>query len=178
MAAPAARTKLRALPNIISSSRLLLAAGFAMVGDADRRLGLVGLAAVTDFLDGWIARRAEWTTKWGALLDPIADRVFALVAVLTFVVMGALSIPGALVMISRDIMTAIGFLVARIIPWLRPVEFKARPLGKVVTFLQFVAFIALLRFPAAVTVCLWLVGIVSVLSVVDYTYALWRARAR
>ena len=174
----AARAKLRALPNIISSSRLLLAAGFAIVGDADRRLGLVGLAAATDFLDGWLARRAEWTTKWGALLDPIADRVFALVAVITFVVTGALSIPGALVMISRDIMTAIGFLVARIIPWLRPVEFKARPLGKIVTFLQFVTFVALLRFPAAVSICLWLVGITSAFSVVDYTYALWRARVR
>lgn len=174
----AARAKLRALPNIISSSRLLLAAGFAIVTDADRRLGLVGLAAVTDFLDGWIARRAEWTTKWGALLDPIADRVFALVAVLTFVVTRELSVAGALVMISRDIMTAIGFIVARIIPWLRPVEFKARPLGKVVTFLQFVTFVALLRFRGAVQVCLWLVGIVSLLSVVDYTYALWRARAR
>ena len=178
MAARAVRAKLRALPNIISSSRLLLAAGFAVVTDADRRLGLVGLAAFTDFLDGWIARRAEWTTKWGALLDPIADRVFALVAVLTFVVTGQLSVAGALVMISRDIMTAIGFLVARIIPWLRPVEFKARPLGKIVTVLQFATFVALLRFPGAVWVCLWLVGIVSALSVVDYTLALWRARAR
>jgi len=178
MAARAARATLRALPNIISSSRLLLAAGFAVVTDADRRLGLVGLAAFTDFLDGWIARRAEWTTKWGALLDPIADRVFALAAVITFVVMGELSIVGALVMISRDIMTAIGFFVARIIPWLRPVEFKARLLGKIVTFLQFVTFVALLRFPAAVTVCLWLVGIASLFSVIDYTLALWRARAR
>lgn len=178
MAARAVRAKLRALPNIISSSRLLLAAGFAVVTDADRRLGLVGLAAFTDFLDGWIARRAEWTTKWGALLDPIADRVFALVAVLTFVVTGQLSVAGALVMISRDIMTAIGFLVARIIPWLRPVEFKARPLGKIVTVLQFATFVALLRLPGALWVCLWLVGIVSALSVVDYTLALWRARAR
>jgi CDP-diacylglycerol--glycerol-3-phosphate 3-phosphatidyltransferase len=178
MASRAARAKLRALPNIISSSRLLLAAGFAIVTDADQRLGLVGLAAITDFLDGWLARRAEWTTKWGALLDPIADRVFALVAVVTFVVSGALTVPGALVMISRDIMTAIGFIVARIVPWLRPVEFKARPLGKAVTFLQFVAFVALLRFPGAVSICLWLVGIISALSVVDYTYALWRARAR
>src|SRR6476659_5904200 len=124
MPARAASAKLRALPNIISSSRLLLAAGFAMVSDADRRLGLVGLAAATDFLDGWIARRAEWTTKWGALLDPIADRVFALVAVVTFVALGEVSIAGA------------------------------------------------------VLVCLWLVGIASILSVVDYTYALWRARAR
>ena len=44
--------------------------------------------------------------------------------------------------------------------------------------LQFAAFLALLRFPAAVTVCLWLVGIASVFSIADYTLALWRARAR
>ena len=177
MAAPAARTKLRALPNIISSSRLLLAAGFAMVSDADRRLGLVGLAAFTDFLDGWIARRAEWTTKWGALLDPIADRVFALVAVLTFVVMGELSIAGALVMISRDIMTAIGFIVARIVPMLQAIPFKARFSGKLVTTLQLITFAALLRMPDWVTPCLWIVGIASLYSIVDYTYALWKARA-
>ena len=174
----AVRVTLRALPNIVSSSRVLLAAGFVMAPDANARLGMVGLAAITDFLDGWIARRHQLTSHWGALIDPIADRVFALVAVLTFLFTGMLSTAGFFVLISRDIMTAIGFLVARIIPWLRPVEFKARMLGKIVTFLQFVTFVALLRFPVAVTICLWLVGIVSVLSVIDYTYALWRARAR
>src|SRR5215212_5253651 len=106
----AARAGLRALPNIISSSRVLLAAAFVAAGDSNARLGLVGLAGLTDFLDGWIARRAKWTSKWGALIDPMADRVFVLVAVLTFVFTGTLSVTGCLVMISRDIMTAIGFI--------------------------------------------------------------------
>jgi cardiolipin synthase len=174
----AVRVTLRALPNIISSSRVLLAAGFVIAPDAEARLGMVGLAALTDVLDGWIARRSRLTSRWGALIDPIADRVFALVAVLTFLFTGALSVAGFLVMISRDIMTAIGFIVARIIPWLRPVEFKARYAGKLVTGLQFTTFVALLRFPRWVPTCLWLVGIASVVAVVDYTYALWRARAR
>src|SRR5215472_370717 len=107
------RERLRALPNVISSSRVLLAAGFALVTDVDKRLGLVGIAAVTDVLDGWLARRAKWTTRLGALIDPMADRIFAVVAVLTFIETGALSFWAALVMLSRDIMTAIGFLVAR-----------------------------------------------------------------
>ena len=174
----AARATLRALPNIISSSRVLLAAGFAVSADPDRRLGLVGLAAVTDFLDGWIARRGRWTSRWGALIDPFADRVFALVAVSTFLIMGALSVVGCLVMISRDIMTAVGFIVAKMVPWLRPVEFKARMSGKVVTTLQLFTFVMLLRAPAWVTPCLWLVGVASAVSIVDYTLALWRARAR
>src|SRR5215467_868260 len=117
----AARARLRALPNIISSSRVLLAAGFVAADHVDARLGLVGLAAITDFLDGWLARRAKWTTRWGALIDPIADRVFALVAIITFIVTRAITPLQALVLLSRDIMTAVGFIVARIIPWLRPV---------------------------------------------------------
>jgi cardiolipin synthase len=112
------------------------------------------------------------------LVDPFADRVFALVAVSTFLVMGALSIVGFFVMISRDIMTAVGFVVAKIIPWLRPVEFKARASGKIVTVLQLFTFVMLLRVPEWVGPCLWLVGIASAISIVDYTLALWRARVR
>jgi len=174
----AARATLRALPNIISSSRVLLAAGFVAAPNADTRLGLVGLAAVTDFFDGWLARRARWTTRWGALIDPIADRVFALVAVSTFLFTGALGTFGYFVMISRDIMTAVGFLVARAVPWLRPVEFRARFSGKLVTVLQLATFVCLLRFQEWVSACLWLVGAASGFSIIDYTYALWRARAR
>jgi phosphatidylglycerophosphate synthase len=173
-----ARGKLRVLPNIISSSRVLLAAGFVALPSADTRLGLVGLAAVTDFLDGWLARRAQWTTRWGALIDPIADRVFALVAVSTFLFTGALSTLGYFVMLSRDLMTAVGFLVARVLSWLRPVEFKARFSGKLVTVLQLVTFVCLLRYPAWVNTCLWAVGAASAYSIVDYTYALWRARVQ
>ncbi|HEX3867167.1 MAG TPA: CDP-alcohol phosphatidyltransferase family protein [Gemmatimonadaceae bacterium] len=172
----AARAGLRALPNILSSSRVLLAAGFAASGNVDARLGLVGLAAATDVLDGWIARRAKWTTRWGALIDPFADRVFALVAISTFLFTGALSTAGYFVMISRDIMTAVGFLVARMIPWLQKVPFRARASGKVVTILQLITLVALLRFPSWTTGCLWAVGAASAFSIVDYTFALWRAR--
>jgi phosphatidylglycerophosphate synthase len=169
---------LRALPNILSSSRVLLAAGFVAVDHADGRLALVGVAGLTDFLDGWIARRAKVTSRWGALIDPIADRVFALVAVSTFLFTGQLSTLGYFVMISRDLMTAIGFLVARAVTWLRPIEFRARMSGKVVTVLQLATFVAILRFPSLVTAGLLLIGAASLYSVADYTMALWRERAR
>lgn len=172
------RAGLRAIPNILSSSRVGLAAAFVVLHDVNTRLLLVALAAITDVLDGWIARRARVTSKWGALIDPIADRVFALVAVSSFLFDGALSTTGYFVMISRDIMTAVGFLVARAVSWLKPIEFKARMSGKLVTVLQFVTFLALLRFPSYVTPCLWLVGAASLYSIADYTLALWRARAQ
>ena len=174
----AARAGLRALPNIISSSRVLLAAAFVAAGDANARLGLVGIAGLTDFLDGWIARRGRWTSRMGALIDPIADRIFVLTAVSAFLLSGELTTWQYFVLLSRDIMTAVGFLVARLVPWLRPVEFKARYLGKVVTTLQLATFIAILAYPDGVTFLFLLVGIASEAANVDYTNALWNARAR
>lgn len=178
MPQPRAGATLRALPNIVSLSRVLLAAGFVVAHTANGRLALVGVAGATDFLDGWIARRARVTSRWGALIDPIADRFFALVAVSTFLFEGQLSTLGYFVMISRDLMTAVGFLVARAVSWLRPIQFKARWSGKAVTVLQLATFVALLRFPSFVTAGLWLVGIASLYSIADYTLMLWRERAR
>lgn len=166
------------LPNVVSMSRVVLAAGFVGARGAEERLALIGVASVTDFLDGWLARRRNAATRWGALIDPIADRIFVLTAVSAFLISGELTTWQYFVLLSRDIMTAIGFLVARLVPWLRPVEFKARYLGKVVTTLQLATFIAILAYPDLVTFLVLLVGIASAAAIVDYTYALWQARAR
>ena len=166
------------LPNVVSMSRVVLAAGFVGARGAEDRLALIGVASVTDFLDGWLARRRNAATRWGALIDPIADRIFVLTAVSAFLISGELTTWQYFVLLSRDIMTAVGFLVARLVPWLRPVEFKARYLGKVVTTLQLATFIAILAYPDLVTFLVLLVGISSAAAIVDYTYALWRARAR
>ncbi|GAC1477925.1 MAG: hypothetical protein NVS1B4_21260 [Gemmatimonadaceae bacterium] len=168
------RRVLRTLPNVLSLSRLVLAACFPLFPAAAGRAALIGAAAVTDFLDGFIARRARLTSKWGALIDPIADRAFVLAAVSTFLSEERLTMPQYFVLIFRDIMTAIGFLVARVVPWLKPVEFKARPLGKVVTVLQLGALLAVLLAPTAVPMSVFLVGVASALAVADYTLALWR----
>ncbi len=169
-------TTMRRIPNLLSASRLLLAAGFVAASETDTRVGIIGAAAVSDFLDGWIARRAKATSKWGALIDPIADRFFVLTVVATLLYTGDLSTPQYFILIMRDIMTAIGFLVARVIPWLRPVVFQARVLGKVVTVLQMATLLAVLIVPNIVPSLLFSVFLASLLSIADYTAALWRAR--
>jgi CDP-diacylglycerol--glycerol-3-phosphate 3-phosphatidyltransferase len=165
------------LPNILSSSRFVLAVLFACWPSTPVRIGLIVVAAISDMLDGWLARRVHATSRWGALLDPIADRVFVLAAVGTFVFSGQLGTRGYFVLIMRDLATAVGFLVARVIPWLRPVVFKARWSGKLVTVLQLVTLAAVLLAPAALPLLLVAVAIISTISIVDYTLALWRARA-
>ena len=164
------------IPNLLSCSRFVLAAGFVAAGATEARVGLIGVAAATDFLDGWVARRVRATSRWGALLDPIADRVFVLTAVATLLVTGALSTSDYFVLLLRDMATAVGFVVARSIPRLRPVEFKARFLGKIVTVLQLLTLAAVLIVPSWAPLLIACVGLASVLSIADYTAALWRAR--
>ena len=174
----APRRALGTLPNLLSCSRLVLAVGFVAAGATEARVGLIGVAAVTDFLDGWLARRVRATSRWGALLDPVADRVFVLTVVATFLFTGKLSTGAYFILLMRDLATAVGFLVARIVPWLRAVPFQARMLGKLVTVLQLLTLAAVLAVPDAVPLLLGGVAAASALSIADYTLALWRARPR
>jgi cardiolipin synthase (CMP-forming) len=171
-------SELRTLPNLLSISRLALAAAFVLADRADARIVLVMVALATDYLDGWIARQFGPMTRLGALLDPFTDRVFALVGVSTFLFEGTLTTWQYFVMISRDLMTAVGFLVARAMPSLRGVAFQARFPGKLVTVLQLATFIAILIRPSAAAPMILVVALVSLWAIVDYTWMLHRARRR
>lgn len=162
---------------LLSLSRLLFAAGFVAAEGVVMRAGLIGVAGLTDILDGWLARRWNVATRLGALLDPLGDHVFVLVAALTLVASGALTIPAALVLLARDIATALGFLVALATPRLRHEEFKARWPGKLVTTFQFATLLSVMLAPALTLPLVVLVGVGSASSIVDYAVAVWRARA-
>jgi CDP-diacylglycerol--glycerol-3-phosphate 3-phosphatidyltransferase/cardiolipin synthase len=171
------RGELRRLPNVLSLSRFLLAVLFVPAGRV-ARIALICLAGATDFLDGWLARRTHTTTRWGALVDPISDRVFVLVAIVVYVLNTELSIVESLLLLSRDIATALGFVVARAVRSLRAVELKARLPGKIVTVLQLVTLIALVGGVKPLTPFIALVALASALAIADYTHALWRAKSR
>ena len=170
------RERLVTLPNAVSMSRLLLAAMFVGLREPTIRFALLVVASGTDFLDGWLARRRHAITRSGALIDPIADRFFVLAAVSAYLFEGAISRASYITLLSRDIATAVGFLVARSVPWLRAVEFRARWLGKVVTALQLLTLTAVVVTPSAVPALVVLVGAASAASIADYTLTLWRER--
>lgn len=174
-----ALSELRSLPNLLSISRLALAAAFAFTDSVDARLVIVMIAGATDFLDGWIARQFGGMTRSGAMLDAVGDRFFVFVGVCVFLFEGLLSTWQYFIMISRDIMTAVGFVTARwVMPSLRGVAFKARFPGKVVTVLQLMTFVALLLRPSAADPMILVIAAVSLWAVVDYTMMLHRERAR
>ena len=101
---------MKSLPNILTGSRLFMAlfmfVAFAAAAGAvpyfsnrlepDQQFALQRwavyafvLAAVTDFFDGWLARKLDAESVWGAILDPIGDKVLVCGAVLGLMALGA-----------------------------------------------------------------------------------------
>ena len=172
------RDRIWTLPNIVSLSRLGLAAAFVMLPDLAWRLGLVGVASTSDYLDGWLARRRGGFSRWGALIDPVCDRAFAIVAVATLAWEGTLHSVEVAVFLMRDFATTAALLVARRTPSLRGVTFVARFPGKLVTVLQFLALVAAIAAPQHIGPLIVVLAVASVVAIADYAWAVWRARLR
>jgi phosphatidylglycerophosphate synthase len=172
------RSALFNLPNTISLSRVVLALAFVLVSDPWDRIALIAVAGFTDVMDGWLARHDKSESTAGALLDPLADRIFVFVAISTYLIENQLTTAQYFVFLTRDLATAVGFVVAKIIPALRPAVFRARMLGKIVTVLQLITLVAIVIVPELTKILVATIGVVSVAAIVDYTIALWRGRAR
>lgn len=161
------------VPNVLSLLRVPLALLFAAVETVTLRTIILTAVALTDALDGWIARKIGQTSRWGALLDAIFDKLFAVVAVGTFLLERQIGPVTFLVLISRDLFIAVGYVVSRVARWAIPV--RARAGGKVVTVLQVATLYLLLLAPRWVGPAAVAVGIASAYAIVDYTWAGWRA---
>lgn len=170
------RDTLATLPNAISMSRLFLAALFPVVHHHDLRLLILAAAGLTDFFDGWFARRRHQFSRVGALIDPFADRIFVLVAVCTLLLEGELTTVQYFIFILRDMATAGAFVFAKAVTALRDATFKARFSGKLATVLQLVALVVIVIDGRTTGWAVGVVGAVSLVSILDYTVALWRSR--
>ena len=133
------------IPNILSITRLCLLPVFLWLvlgpeydGIAVAVLMFMG---ISDFFDGYVARRWNQTSKLGAVLDPVADRLYILAVVIGFVLRDIIPLWLALVIPARDLF--LWFLV----PFLRTRGFTALPvhvLGKAATAALLYAFPLLL----------------------------------
>ncbi len=98
------------VPNVLSLLRLLGVPVFlywTLVTEQDGRAILLLMAAgVTDYLDGYIARRFSSFTRLGQLLDPLADRLYIFATLLALVARDGLPIWWALALIGRDLVLA------------------------------------------------------------------------
>src|SRR5687768_2489699 len=147
--------------DLVSLSRLVLAGAFVVARGTAARLALIAASGVTDYLDGWLARRRGETSAFGAVLDPATDRVFVLVVVATLLLEGTLTLAQTLLLMARDIVTTVGVIIARSVTRLRSLPIEARWSGKVVTALQFIALIGAIADRRSIP---WLLGLVAIAS--------------
>src|SRR5262249_5959288 len=117
------------------------AVAFILVSSATWRLAILVAAGATDLTDGFVARR--WgSSRLGAFLDPVADKVFAAAAFGVVLASGRLHWFEVVGVLARDIATAFAFLAT--VLWERPSAIPARLGGKIVTVGQLLTLLAFL----------------------------------
>lgn len=171
-------TEIWNLPNALTLFRIFLVPFLVVVlltkfsGREFVGLGIFLVAAVTDFLDGWVARRRNQTTRLGALLDPIADKLLMSAAFISLVEMDPTHVPAWMVVIIIGREFAVSGL--RSIASQQGVTIAASPLGKGKMVSQVVAISLLIlgyelgQFRIIGTVALWVVMVFALASGVDY----------
>jgi phosphatidylglycerophosphate synthase len=125
------------LPGLISMLRLPLAAAFPFfVHKPALAIAILVAAALTDILDGQVARRRHQVTATGAILDGIMDKIFVLTVVVTLVASASLTVLEAALLGTRDIAELpLALYVAQKRGFRR--GYSANPFGKLATVLQF-----------------------------------------
>ena len=164
--ARAARQDWLTLANAISISRLPLAAAFLAADTRGVRVAILVAAAVSDFLDGWVARRHAQRSRLGEIIDPATDKVFLVTALVSLAWHGAVTPVGLLILLARDLVTVAGFAVVLLLHL--PVRLKSRFPGKVVTTLQLATVLVLTAAPSLATAAVALVGAATIWAVLDY----------
>ncbi|MEJ2182788.1 MAG: CDP-diacylglycerol--glycerol-3-phosphate 3-phosphatidyltransferase [Nitrospirota bacterium] len=168
------------LPTALTLSRIVLIPLFIYVTPGNNVLGaaVFGVASLTDFLDGYLARRSGDITTFGIIVDPIADKFLVIAALILLVDMGRLSVLVAVIIIVRE------FLVTglRGVALAKDMVIKAEMGGKLKTNAQIVAILCLILDRTVLGVDLYDVGVVAiwaavvlaVVSGVQYMVNFWR----
>jgi cardiolipin synthase len=128
---------LRHLPNFICLVRIVLiwpTIDALYSGNYWTALALVFVCAVSDGLDGWLAKRFNWTSHLGKILDPLADKLLLVALFLTATWMNLLPWWLTAVAVGRDVMIGFGAVIYRF--WFGPLHGRPTLLSKINTGMQ------------------------------------------
>lgn len=164
------------LPNLLSLFRILLVPILVVVllteidGKEFWGLGFFLLAALTDFLDGFIARRRRQVTRLGTLLDPAADKILTSAAFISLVELGLADAWMVVVVISREFAVS----TLRSLAAAQNQVLSAGFSGKLKTTLQIIAIsLAIVsnqlgEFQRLAPISLWVAVLATIYSGIDY----------
>ncbi|MCB0732370.1 MAG: CDP-diacylglycerol--glycerol-3-phosphate 3-phosphatidyltransferase [Ignavibacteriae bacterium] len=97
------------LPNQLTTLRIILTPVFLFLflsGDSlymQISLAVYIIAAITDWYDGWLARKFDYITTWGKFMDPLADKILTSTAFFAFVFIDVLSLWMVIIVVFRDL---------------------------------------------------------------------------
>ncbi|MBF0515767.1 MAG: CDP-diacylglycerol--glycerol-3-phosphate 3-phosphatidyltransferase [Nitrospirae bacterium] len=168
------------VPTILTLSRIFVIPVFIYITPGHPVWGSVvfGLASITDFLDGFLARRSGQITRFGIIMDPIADKFLVISALILLVDIGNLSMWLAIIIIVRE------FLVTtlRVVALTKDIVIAAELGGKLKTGAQITGILCLILENSLFDINLygiglamiWLAVVLAVVSAVQYTIGFWR----
>lgn len=168
------------LPTALTLSRIILIPIFIFIVYQHPFWGaaVFSIASLTDFLDGYLARRSNQITKFGIILDPLADKFLVISALVVLVDMGRLSAWIAIIIIVRE------FFVTglRVVALSKNIVISAEMGGKLKTASQIIAILCLIIDRSILDIDLYDIGIIfiwialvlSVISGVRYTVSFWK----
>ncbi len=167
------------LPNVLTVMRIMLVPvlvvallGNTPAGDVLAAV-VFALASLTDFVDGYLARARDSVTTFGKLMDPLADKLLIIAALISLVSLHRLPAWIAMIIITRELAVTVLRLGATQLG----VVMAASMFGKVKTCLQIAAILAVIAVhgqPLWVSALLYVTAAVTVLSGLDYFFGLRR----
>ena len=173
---------LRHLPNFICLVRIALiwpTIDALYAGRYWTALILVAVCAISDGLDGWLAKRFNWTSHLGKLLDPLADKLLLVALFLTAAWINLLPWWLTAIVVARDVMIGFGAVIYRF--WFGPLHGRPTLVSKINTGMQLaVALAAILGgatrmpTPEMVTALAIVTLITTIVSGADYLSAFTR----
>jgi cardiolipin synthase len=136
---------MRHLPNILCLLRIALILPLLqamLAGEQWRILALFSVAAVSDALDGYLAKRFHWTSELGKYLDPIADKLLLMSVFITAAWLDIAPWWVAAVAVARDVLLGTGAICYRL--WFGPLRGRPTVMSKINTGAQMLYLLAVI----------------------------------
>ncbi|MBI2689243.1 MAG: CDP-alcohol phosphatidyltransferase family protein [Acidobacteria bacterium] len=167
---------MRHIPNILTVLRILatpVILNRIWVRDLDTALVLFFLSGMTDTIDGTLARRYGWSSKIGAIIDPIADKTLLVSVFIALFLRSFIPFWLVAIVIGRDILILAAAGVLKLKG--RLTEFPPSVFGKISTLVQLLtAGSILLRWPLDPSPFFYATALMAFLSFAHYAYQIWR----
>jgi len=169
----------RHIPNLICLLRIALVWPVAVAlreGNNALALGLFTLAAISDGLDGYLAKRFGWTSALGKVIDPLADKLLLVTVFITAAWLGLVPWWVSAAAIARDVMIVLGAVIFRL--WFGPLKGRPTIISKINTLFQLGYLVAVMLVAAfgilpqdMVDALAYIMVVTTALSGGDYVYA-------